>query len=48
MRPAEIYKSYDFMAYISRSADFGHFCMVKIFDIGRFRSSTDCSKLIFY
>ena len=48
MRPAGIYKSHDLMTYISQSADFGQFSMVKIFVIGRFLSSVDGSKLIFY
>ena len=50
MRPAGMYKSHDLMTYILRSAnsDFGQFSMVKVFLIGRFLSSVDGSKLIFY
>ena len=49
MRPSGIYKSHD-LAYISRSVDsrLGRFYMVMIFVIGRFLSSTDGIKLIFY
>ena len=45
-----IYKSHDLLTYISLSADseFGWFSTVNIFIIGRFLSSTDGSKLIFY
>ena len=44
MRLAGIYKSYDLMAYISRSTDFK--LKVKIFVQGRILSSTDGSNLI--
>ena len=50
MRPTGIRNSHDLMTYVSRSANsnFGQFCMVKIFVIGRFLNSVDGSKLIFY
>ena len=51
MRPAGIYKSHDVMIYISRSANFRLwpiFSMIKIIVIGKFLSSIDVSKLIFY
>ena len=50
MRLAGIFKSHDLMTYISWSANFRlwPFSMVKIFVIGRFLSSADGSKLIFY
>ena len=50
MRPAGIYKRHDLMTYISRSAKFRLWSIfhVKIFDISRFLSSVDGSKLIFH
>ena len=51
MRPAGIYKSRDLMKYIFDgllTSDFGQFSMVEIFVIGRFLSSVDGRKLIFY
>ena len=48
MRPAGLYKSHDLMTYISRSPNSSQFSMVKSFVIGRFSSSVDGSKLIFY
>ena len=45
-----IYTSHDPMTYISRllTSDFGQFCMVKVFVIGRVLSFVDGSKLIFF
>ena len=48
MRPAGIYKSHDLMTRGLLTSDFGQFSMLKIFIIGRFFSSADGSKLIFY
>ena len=47
MRPAGIYKSYDLMTCISRSANF-RLGPITIFVVCRFLSSVDRGKLVFY
>ena len=46
MRPPAIYKSH--ILHGLRTSDFGQFSLIKVFIIGRFLSSVDGSKLIFY
>ena len=50
MRPAGTYKSHDLMTIFHGllTSDSGQFSMIKIIVIGKFLSSIDGSKLIFY